>query len=231
MARWTDHLILTTLIAVLVTACAGPTTALPTTVPERPSSTTTAVPATASPRAVPPTVTPMPTNKPEPTQELATESGSPAGWGPAQTREILALGLRFDLPESFQGLPSDLDGQMAYRSPDLPDVQVGVMWRDLEPPMEPEAALLPTPSRVLASDPIDTAWGSGRVITLELLGMADEGHEAPVVGVARHVLLVRTDVPGRRAVDFYLRAPGEKQLEAYAGLLDGMLESATFDED
>jgi hypothetical protein len=234
MARWTSYLTLTTLIALLVTACAGPVqpteTALPTLVSERPSATPTAVQATVSPTAMPPTVTPEPTSTPEPTEELATESGSLGDWGPVQTREILALGVRFDLPEEFQGLPSDLDGEMAYASSDVPDVQVGVMWRDLEPPMEPEAALLPTPSRVLASEPIETAWGNGRLITLEVLGMAEEGQEAPVVGVERHVLVVRTNDDPPRAVDFYLRASSETQLEAYAGLLEGVLETATFDE-
>jgi len=172
----------------------------------------------------------------EPALRLALESASweddrpLVAWGAMREVKVAALGLRFELPESFQGLPSDLDGQLAFASRDVPNVQVGVLWSDLEPPMEPEAAVLPTPSRVVASEPVELLLGSGRLITLEVLGIADEGEEAPVLAVERHMLLVVTSDEGRRAIDLYLRAPDYKQLEAYAEVLDGMVETAEFVE-
>ncbi len=214
------------LVTLLVVACAVPgQQPTPTQPPATPPPT-----ATAEPSPIPPTATVVSTDTPSATEEAAADSTPQVGEQPTETREIMALGLRFELPEDFQGMPSDLDGQMAYVSRRAPGIQVGVMWRDLEPPMEPEAALLPTPSRVLASDPFEAPWGNGRVVTLELLGAAEEGQEAPVVAVSRHVLVVRTEDGGRRAVDFFLRAPDEQQLEAYVGLLDGMLDTAEFIE-
>lgn len=194
----------------------------------------------------PPSVTPLPTYQPaestsEPMQEPpATEASKPegdetgvvasAGWGQPTERVITAIGMRFLLPEGFQGRPTDLDGQHAYAFRDDPNLQVGVEWVLLEPPMEPEAALLPSPSRVLASEPVELDWGSGRLVTLELLGVADEGEAAPVVGATEQLLVVRTDDGGRLGVSVYLRALEMDQLEANADLLDEVIASVRFEE-
>jgi len=153
----------------------------------------------------------------------------PTDWGQPTERVIESIGMRFDLPESFQGRPSDLDGQYAYAHRDDPNLQVSVEWARLEPPMEPEAALLPTPARVLKSEPVELAWGTGRLVTLELLGMADEGEVAPVVGASKHLLVVRTDAEGRLGISIALRAPELDQLETNLDLLDAIIASVRFE--
>lgn len=164
-------------------------------------------------------------------ETAAWGDGQPAAeWGSMQERTVEAIGLRFMLPARFQGMPSDLDGQYVYASPDLPGVQVGVLWCRLDPPTEAEAALLPTPSRVLDSQPVELGGGSGRMVTLELLGAAEEGQEAPVVGVERHLLVVRTDDQGRLGVSIYMRAPELDQLEASGDLLESVIASVSFGE-
>ncbi len=233
--------ILTILAAVALAACAPVT---PTPVPGWP--TASAPPAvTALPTTAPtdePTPTDLPTAEPtaEPTQEPPVagdhepEGGdadmvASADWGQLTERVIEAIGMRFDLPEGFQGRPSDLEGQYIYAYRDDPNLQVSVEWARLEPPMEPEAVLLPSPSRVLKSEPMELAWGTGRLVTLELLGSADEGQVAPVVGASKHLLVVRTDDQGRLGISIALRAPELDQLEANLDLLDAIIASVSFE--
>jgi hypothetical protein len=104
--------------------------------------------------------------------------------------------------------------------------RLGVKWVDIAPPQEPEAALLPQPAQVIASEPIDLAWGSGRTFTLEVFAEAVEGEgQAPVARFEKHALIVVEWDGGRRAFDVYVSAPTAEGLAGLEGVLDVVLAS------
>jgi hypothetical protein len=110
-----------------------------------------------------------------------------------------------------------------WAAPDDEALRLGVRWADLEPPQEPEAAMLPKPAQILESWPVELSWGSGRWFTMEVYEEAEEGAgQAPVKAVEYHVLVVVDRDGGRRAIDVYASAPTGDQL---AGL-DAAFERA-----
>ncbi len=133
------------------------------------------------------------------------------------------LDLTFEVPVGWQRL-----GSAWAWGPERPsDPYVGVNWVVLEPPMEPEAALLPQPAQILESEPVDLAWSNGRRFTLEVYERATEGGEAkaPVRAFETHVLLTIMDGDKRRAIDFYASAPTEAQLATLEPTLQHILAS------
>jgi hypothetical protein len=100
-----------------------------------------------------------------------------------------------------------------WTAPQDERLRLGVQWADLEPPQEPEAALLPKPATTLESHPVDLGWGSGRWFTVQVFAEAAEGAgQAPVVAVENHVLVVVQRDGARRAIDVYASAPTGEQL-------------------
>jgi hypothetical protein len=108
--------------------------------------------------------------------------------------------------------------------------RLGVRWVDLEPPQEPEAALLPQPAQILASEPVELAWGSGRRFTVEVYGEAEEGvGQAQVQSVETHVLVVVERDGGRRAYDITVSAPDAQRLRNLESTLQRALTSVVLE--
>jgi hypothetical protein len=142
-----------------------------------------------------------------------------------QPVEIPEVGLTFEVPVGWQRLGSE----WTWGPETLSDPHVGVNWVALEPPLEPEAALLPQPAQILESEPVELAWSNGRRFTLEVYAQAPQESEtkAPVLAVETHVLLTVGEGDARRAVDFYASAPTETQLATLEPTLQHMLASVT----
>jgi len=108
--------------------------------------------------------------------------------------------------------------------------RLGVRWVDLEPPQEPEAALLPQPAQILTSEPVELAWGSGRRFTVEVYGEAEEGTgQAQVQTVETHVLVVVERDGGRRAYDITVSAPDAQRLRNLESTLQRALTSVVLE--
>jgi hypothetical protein len=108
--------------------------------------------------------------------------------------------------------------------------RLGVQWANLQPPQEPEAALLPQPAQVIESGPVQLAWGSGRWFVVEVYGEAVQGQgRAPVEAVEIHTLIVVERNGARRAYDVYASAPTREQLLILEPVLDHALESVVLE--
>jgi hypothetical protein len=129
---------------------------------------------------------------------------------------VAEAGLSLEVPAGWTQIEPG-----TWTAPEDDALRLGVRWADLEPPQEPEAALLPQPAQILDSEPVDLTWGSGRRFTVEVYGQAPGGDEqAPVQAVETHVLVVVELAGGRRAFDVYVEAPGAGQL----GILEAVLQ-------
>jgi hypothetical protein len=153
--------------------------------------------------------------------DMALPAGST---GPYQSVEILQAGISFHLPVTWQrGGPA-----WTWSPNGVDQPSVGMRWIDLQPPMEPEASLLPRPSQILCSQPIELPWASGRSFTVAVYGPVPEGGDAqaPVKSVETHILVVAASDGSRRAYDFYAAGTTAKQLGTVQPVLDQMLTSA-----
>jgi len=149
----------------------------------------------------------------------ALETVAPVG----EPVEIPEAGLSLQPPAGWQRLEAD----WAWAAPEVEGQRVGLAWAELQPPAEPEAALLPTGAQILSSEPAAVSWGQARRVTVEVYGPAAEGEgQAPVAAVETHVLVVTTEGGLRRGYDFYASAPTAADLEALQPVLDAMGQSA-----
>ena len=139
--------------------------------------------------------------------------------------------LRFEAPVVWQRL----DPEWAWTSDANGEMQVGVNWAYLEPPLEMEAALLPQPAQILAAEPMATALGEGRTFTLETYGEAapSDGNDAkaPVQTVETHVLVAVEQNGQRLGVDFYASAPTAEQLAELDDALQVLISSARWADE
>jgi hypothetical protein len=164
--------------------------------------------------------------------DLTAEADGMATRAPLLTDETLAYqvveppeaGIGFEVPASWQ----QAKPEWAWSPGSGEGVRVGLTWIDLQPPMEAEAALLPRPSQILAAEPVELAWASGRRFTVAVYGPAPAGGDAraPVRSVETHVLLVVAGHGNRRAYDFYAAGPTAEELDMVQPVLDRMLSSA-----
>ena len=154
-----------------------------------------------------------------------TDQGGAEDTAPSyQTVMLSEVGLRFELPASWRRLEPESAWTPAARR----DVRVGARATQLEPPMEPEAVLLPDHAQIVASQALDLGWAAGRRFELEAFGTAKEGGTlASVESVQVHVLLVVHQGQGTVGLDFYASAPDADTLEAIRPVLNHVLESAT----
>jgi hypothetical protein len=141
---------------------------------------------------------------------------------------ISDLGLTFEVPADWKQLEPDL----AWTPEPGGELRLAVTWTELEPSMEPEAVLLPSPSQIMGSEPVDLDWGRGRRFYLKVFGSHGEGggEEAPVASVQSHVLFTRDRGEGRLALDVHASAPSAEALEELRPALQRMLESALWAE-
>jgi hypothetical protein len=172
--------------------------------------------------------TPVPTAAPTPGPTLLAPAEPPAQITYIQV-EVQDADLKLEVPASWQQLVPD----WAWSPSEDGLPRVGVAWRSLRPPEEPEAVLLPSPSQVLASEPIDLGWASGRRVMLEVYGSGTGAGEtqAPVASVETHVLLVVQEGTSRRAYDLYAAAGSVSDLEAVEPILQHLLDAANLDHE
>lgn len=107
---------------------------------------------------------------------------------------------------------------------------VGVRWVDLQPPQEPEAALLPENAQILDSEEADLTWAKGRIFTLEVYESAAQGGDAqaPAVSMEQHLVVVMTEDGGRRAYDFFAAAENAEALEGVMPVYHHLLGSISW---
>lgn len=189
------------LMSLLLAACgAGPT-------PE--ATPTTALPPTAVPTALPPTA------------PATAAAGTPATTGGRVG--IPEAGLSLAPPAGWDRLEPD----WAWMPPEIDWQRVGVKWIDLQPPAEPEAALLPGNSEILSSEAAAVPWGDARRVTLVVYGPAEAGQgQGQVETVETHILVVTTQGGQRRAYDFYASAPAAEELAGLDPVLEALVQSA-----
>ena len=140
-----------------------------------------------------------------------------------QEVDIPEAGLVFEVPASWLQLEPEWDW-----SPDgANSLRIGVNWMDIQPPQEVEAAMLPTPSQVIHSEPVELGWVSGRSFTVEVYAPAAQGDDtqATVQSVETHVLIVVSLKDTRRAFDFYASGQTAAQLAILEPLLQHLLET------
>ena len=135
------------------------------------------------------------------------------------------VGMSFEVPADWIEGPSTV-----WTAAGDDSLRLGVKWVDLQPPQEPEAALLPQPAQILESESVALTWGSGRRFTLEVYGEAVEGGgQAPVESVETHVLVVIERKGGRRAFDVYVSARNAEQLAGLEDVLAHALASVVLE--
>ena len=127
-----------------------------------------------------------------------------------QEMNIPEAGLEFEVPASWMRL----EAEWAWSPDGANSLRLGVNWMDIQPPQEVEAAMLPTPSQIIHSEPVELDWGSGRRFTVEVYAPAAQGGDtqAPVQSVETHVLIVVSLGDARRAFDFYASDQTAEQL-------------------
>jgi hypothetical protein len=165
--------------------------------------------------------TSLPTAPPQPTAPALAVVGTPAPGG--QLIAVPEAGLSIEPPDGWARLEPD----WAWMPPGLEWQRVGLKWADLQPSVEPEAALLPEGSEVLSSEAADVPWGQARRVTLVVYGPAEAGQGlAPVDSVEIHVLVVATVGGQRRGYDFYASAPAAEELAGIQPVLEALVQSA-----
>ncbi|NBD34709.1 MAG: DUF3828 domain-containing protein, partial [Chloroflexi bacterium] len=142
---------------------------------------------------------------------------------PRTSAMIPDIRLHFEAPATWQRL----DPEWAWTPDANGEMQVGVNWVYLEPPMEMEAVLLPPSAQILAAEPMATSLGEGRSFTLETYGGAPQGDaKAPVRTAETHVLVQVERAGQRLGVDFYASAPTADQLAELDDALRSLISSA-----
>jgi len=141
--------------------------------------------------------------------------------------EVADTGLSFEVPAGWLRL----DPEWAWVPAEGSSLRLGVDWMALQPPMEPEAALLPSPSQVLVSEQVALSWGQGQRVVLEVYVPAEQGGDAkaPVASVEMHVLVVVDQEGVRRGYDLYARGGTAEELAGLEPLLAHVLETSTLE--
>lgn len=138
--------------------------------------------------------------------------------------EIAEAGLSFEVPTSWQRL----DGAWAWSADGAEWPCVEVRWRELPPPLEPEAAMLPSPASIRESTPTTLGWGEGRRVTIEIYGSqpVSDDIRAPIIAAETHVIIVVQRDGRRYAYDFAARARTVEELAGPQAILDQLLVSS-----
>ncbi len=141
-----------------------------------------------------------------------------------QEVNIPEAGLVFEVPAGWLRL----EPEWAWAPDGANSLRIGVNWMDIQPPQEVEAAMLPTPSQVIHSEPVELGWASGRRFTVEVYAPAAQGGDtrAPVQSVETHVIVVVSQGDTRRAFDFYASGQTAEQLAILEPSLQHMLETS-----
>ena len=178
-------------------------------------------PTTPVPVATQTPVAPTPTVEATPEPSATVPVSESVTYAPV---EIPDAGLALEVPEGWARLEPAWTWAEVVGS----ELQVGVSWTVLVPPQEPEAVMLPSPSEVVSSDPVELAFGSGRKVVLNVFGASEGGEDtaAPVVAVQAHVLAIRDEGGSRVAYDFFASAPTQEGLATLDAVLQHMTQTA-----
>jgi hypothetical protein len=133
--------------------------------------------------------------------------------------EVASLGLSFEVPADWTRLEPEWDWAPTPGSP----VRLGLRWADVEPPAEVEAVLLPQLAVVQGAEPLETAWGSGRLYTVAVYDASGQGL---IQAVEEHAIIVVARGGTRRAYDLYASAPSDANLATLRPTLVHMVESS-----
>jgi hypothetical protein len=158
---------------------------------------------------------------------VALATALPTPHGEMLRYERVAIGetgLSVEVPSSWQRL----ERAWAWSGDGAAVPRVEVVWRELPPPLEAEAAMLPSPAQILESTPITLGWGTGRRVTLEIYGSqpVSGAARAPVLAVETHVLIVVPRDGSRYAYDFAAHARTADDLRAVHVVLQHMVDSS-----
>jgi hypothetical protein len=141
---------------------------------------------------------------------------------------IPEMGLSFEVPADWQ----QLEPEMAWTPDESGERRLALNGVEIEPPMEPEATMLPNPAQIVESQPVDLGWAKGRRFTLEVYASAAQGDgKAPVESVQTHVLVTLDQGEKRLGLDFYAVAPSAEALKELEPALQRMLDTATWVEE
>jgi hypothetical protein len=145
-----------------------------------------------------------------------------------QPMSIPEAGLTVQVPSGWQQTAS----AWAWSPDESGRTIVGVAWMDLEPPVIPEAAMLPKGAQILDSEEVTLGWGNGRRFLLEVYAEDAQatGGKAPVQAVELHTLVVVELDGARRAFDLYASAPTASELDALKPVLRHMLDTSALAE-
>lgn len=138
---------------------------------------------------------------------------------------IADTGLSVEVPAGWMRL----DPEWAWMPAEGSNLRLGVNWMELQPPVEPEAAVLPNHAQVLASEQVTLSWGQGRRVVLEVYAPAAQGGDAkaPVESVQMHALIVVNQDGVRRGYDLYVVGGTAEELAGLEPLLTHVLETST----
>ncbi len=157
-------------------------------------------------------------------QEAEEETSSVPAYRPVSVPQI---GLSFEVPADWQ----QLDPETAWAPGPDSDHRLALNGVELEPPMEPEALMLPNDAQIIESQPIDLGWAKGRRFTLEVYASAaQQGEEAAVESVQTHTLITIAQGEKRLGLDFYTVAPSIEGLQELEPVLQRMLDTAQLAE-
>lgn len=151
----------------------------------------------------------------------ANEPIEAQSWTPVTVEEA---GLSFEVPVEWTRLEpawrwAPEPGSLAY---------LGVDWAEIEPPTEPEAAMLPENAVMLERIPVELGWTTAYRYKAEVYKAASQGEseaQPEVTSVDYHILITSGAGDGRRVVDFHASAPSEGELGQLEPLLDAMVHS------
>jgi hypothetical protein len=143
-----------------------------------------------------------------------------------ETVTVAEIGLSFETPSSWQRIEST----WAWSPDSAGQPHVAVQWKDIQPPVEIEAAMLPQNAATLDAEAIELSWGNGRRYTVEVYAAAtpSSGKEtaARVLAVESHVLIAVAMNGSRRVVDLYASARDAEELLTLQPVLQQMCSSS-----
>ena len=155
-------------------------------------------------------------------REAADEDEPQNGY---QREQLADAGLSLEVPVDWIAA-----GPGVWTMPGGEGPFLGVKWIDVQPPQEPEAALLPQPAQILES--VRSSW-LGVVVGVSSCwstGEAVEGEgQAPIDRIEAHVLVVVDWAGGRRAFDVYVSAFSAEQLAGTESELEHALATVVLD--
>lgn len=160
-----------------------------------------------------------------PAAGTSAPTASPATLPDYTTITVAEVTMQFEVPADW----ARLGDENVWTPKDGGNLQLGFNWMPLEPPMIPEAVMLPNHAVSVSAEPVTLAWGAGQRITVEVYAPAAQNapEPAPVIAVETHTLFQMQLGDTKYGLDFYASAPTAEALAALEPLFNHILLSAT----